>query len=452
MLARRSTAKASSTVGVGIRLPIPRATLRDRAARLVADGRQAAGVWRAGAVLLFIVVAYRYSLQTLVQEMGQESPLAYLGLIPFIALLLAVALARPQAGEPDIHDRYLDYIVGVPLITLALLLLLFAPAAVPSVYWLHRVDLLSLPLFVAGAISLAFGMRALVRIRAAVAFLLLAWPWPYIVFLDRELNWFTDTTAAAVKAMLHLIPVASVAPDGDFLVAHGANPSQSFTLTVSSACSGINSGLGFLIVGGAAAILMRGRRSLRILWLVAGAALMFVVNVARILLVLAAGRQWGEQFAIDVLHPLIGLVMILVATLVMLLLLPRFHLSLDHLVGLRRRDLSSKAVVRAKTRRAAGPGPTDRARRRQPRRNGCKRGHVALRVARLRLGPLAPVAKQRDGRTGRGVDLDRVSYLCLGNPIFRSRRNVDTLLRRRDLRSTQQRGTSGDHRRRDRHR
>src|ERR1700686_462878 len=217
MLARRSTAKATSTVGGGVSLPIARASVRGRVARLLADGRQAAGVWRAAAVLLCIVAAYHYSLQTLVQEMGQESPLAYLGLIPFIALLLAGALARPQAGEPDIHDRYLDYIIGVPLLTLALLLLLFAPAAVPSVYWLHRVDLLSLPIFVAAAISLAFGMRALVRIRAAVAFLLLAWPWPYIVFLDHELNWFTDTTAAAVKAMLHFIPVASVAPDGDFL-------------------------------------------------------------------------------------------------------------------------------------------------------------------------------------------------------------------------------------------
>ena len=338
MLARRSTANVTSTAGVGISLPMPGASVRDRAARVFAQRGQPAVVWRTAAVLLCIVAAYHYSLQTLVQEMGQESPLAYLGLVPFIALLLAVALGRSGSGEPDIHDRYLDYIVGVPLLTLALALLLLAPAAVPSVYWLHRVDLLSLPLFVAAAIALTFGMRALVRVRAAVAFLLLAWPWPYIVFLDRELNWFTDTTAAAVKAALHVIPVASVAPDGDFLVPHGVNLSQSFTLTVSSACSGINSGLGFLIVGSAAAILMRGRRSNRLLWLGAGVAVRFVGNVARILLVLGAGRLWGEQFAIDVLHPFIGLVMIVGATWVMLLLLPRFRLSLDHLVGARRRD------------------------------------------------------------------------------------------------------------------
>jgi exosortase/archaeosortase family protein len=315
--------------GVGDGPPPSGSSRGERTAPLLAKISNAAPFWRAIAVVLCVVAAYYYSLQTLVQEMGQESPLAYLGLIPFIALLLAVVLARPRRGEPDVHDRYLDYIVGVPLLTLAMVLLTLAPAALPSLYWLHRLDLLSLPLFVAGAIALTFGVRALLRVRAAVVFLFLAWPYPYVVFLDHELTWFTDTTAAAVKAMMKFIPVASVQPDGDFLVAHITAVSRTFSVSVSSACSGINSGLGFLIVGGAAAILMRGRRSLKLLWLAVGTALMFAVNVGRILLVLGAGRAWGEQFAINILHPALGLVMILAATLVMLLLLPRFHLSLD---------------------------------------------------------------------------------------------------------------------------
>ena len=292
------------------------------------DARHATAFWRAAAVVVCVVVAYNYSLQTLVQEMGQQTPLAYLGLVPLIALLLGVVLAQRRSGAPNIHDRYLDYIVGVPLLTLAMCLLIIAPEGLPSVYWLHRLDLLSLPLFAAGAISLAFGVRALVRVRAAVLFLFLAWPYPYIVLLDHELTWFTDTTAAAVKAVLQFVPVASVAPDGDFLVSHASGVSQSFIVSVSSACSGINSGLGFLIVGAAATILMRGRLWMKLLWLACGTAFLFVVNVGRILVVLAAGGVWGEHFAIDILHPLIGLAMILGATLVMLVWLPHFHLTL----------------------------------------------------------------------------------------------------------------------------
>lgn len=300
----------------------------ERGVRRIDNAVHATAFWRTAAVVVCVVLAYNYSLQTLVQEMGQQTPLAYLGLVPLIALLLGVVLAQRRSGAPDIHDRYLDYIVGIPLLTLAMGLLIVAPEGLPSVYWLHRLDLLSLPLFAAGAISLAFGVRTLVRIRAAVLFLFLAWPYPYVVLLDHELTWFTDTTAGAVKAVLQLIPVASVAPNGDFLVSHASGVSQSFTVSVSSACSGINSGLGFLIVGAAAAILMRGRLALKLLWLVSGTAFLFVVNVGRILLVLAAGGLWGEHFAIDILHPLIGLAMILGATLVMLLWLPHFHLSL----------------------------------------------------------------------------------------------------------------------------
>jgi exosortase/archaeosortase family protein len=328
----------------GVVLPSSSPSTRERAAGLLATAGKATPVWRAAAVVLCVVAAYYYSLQTLIQEMGQQTPLAYLGLIPPIALLLAVVLSRPRRGEPDVHDRYLDYIVGVPLLTLAMVLLIFAPGAVPSLYWLHRLDLLSLPLFVAGAIALAFGVRALLRVRAAVAFLFLAWPYPYVLLVDHQLSWFTDATAAAVKAMLHLVPVATVQINGDFLVSHATGVSKTFTVSVTSACSGVDSGLGFLIVGGAAAILMRGRRWRKLLWLAAGAALMFAVNVVRILLVLGAGRLLGEQFAIDVLHPVLGLVLILGATLVMLLLLPRFHLSLK-LPAIRRSTPSGTPAV-----------------------------------------------------------------------------------------------------------
>jgi exosortase/archaeosortase family protein len=327
MIASRRTARTSRPAP-GDGPPSSRWSLPANVTAPLKRAVHATAFWRIAAVVICVVAAYNFSLQTLFQEMSQQTPLAYLGLVPLIALLLAVVLALRRASGPDIHDRYLDYIIGVPLLTLAMGLVIFAPQGLPSVYWLHRLDLLSLPLFVAGAISLAFGVRALVRIRAAVLFLFLAWPYPYVVFLDHELSWFTDTTASAVKAVLQVIPVASVAPDGNFLVSHATGLSQSFTVSVSSACSGINSGLGFLLVGTAATILMRGRLALKVLWLAAGTTFLFAVNVGRILLVLGAGRIWGEHFAIDILHPLIGLAMILGATVVMLIWLPHFQLSL----------------------------------------------------------------------------------------------------------------------------
>src|SRR3981081_4523845 len=81
-------------------------------------------------------------------------------------------------SEPDIHDRQLDYIVGIPLVVGAVAIAYALPARLSTMFWVWRIDLLSLPLFAAGTVALVFGVRALWRMRAAIALLLLGWPLP----------------------------------------------------------------------------------------------------------------------------------------------------------------------------------------------------------------------------------------------------------------------------------
>lgn len=303
---------------------------------------------RVALVAGLVAFAYHYSLLTLWRELGQETPLAYLGLIPPLSLLLGAALAAPRPTEPDIHDRYLDYIVGVSLLGGALTLLLTAPTLLSSFFWLWRLDLLSLPLFAAGALALAFGVRMLWRIRVAVALLFLAWPLPYIRFLDRELSWFTDTTAAAVRGALRLLPVAHPLSGDNFAI---PNAGHNVILSIGSACSGVNSGLGFLLIGGGATVLMRGSRWRRLAWLLAGTGLLMALNVVRILMLFAATGLWGDRFALDILHPFVGLAFIAGAAVVMLALMPRFGLALP----LARRGPATGDVSRLPRARTAQP-------------------------------------------------------------------------------------------------
>src|ERR1700709_132312 len=53
--------------------------------------------------------ASHYSITSLARTLGSDTPLAYLGLVPVLALGLAWAKRRPVAYEPPIHDRQLDY-------------------------------------------------------------------------------------------------------------------------------------------------------------------------------------------------------------------------------------------------------------------------------------------------------------------------------------------------------
>jgi exosortase/archaeosortase family protein len=282
---------------------------------------------RLTASLVAIAGAYHYSLMTLVRALGLETPLAYLGLVPIMALGLALLRARPPADEPTIHDRQVDVIVAIPLLAAAVLIVTALPARLSSLFWVWRVDLLSMPFFVAAVVTLVFGVRALWRLRVAIAFLLLAWPLPYTAFLSRWLDGFTGVTISALTASLRHWHVGVPAPGSDgslFAVTHGG---KQFVLSVASSCSGVNGVVGFLLVGIAFTSLVRGRRSLKLLWLASGIALIWALNVVRLLIIFWAGSTWGERVAIDGLHPVIGLVLFCVGIAVMALTMPLFRLT-----------------------------------------------------------------------------------------------------------------------------
>jgi exosortase/archaeosortase family protein len=278
--------------------------------------------------LAIIVVAYHTSISTLIEGLSLDTPLAHLALVPAISLLLAVIHGKPKATEPPIHDRQLDWILGLPLVVAALAMNLLLPARLSTMFWVWRVDLLSFPFFVAGVVSLLFGVRTLWRIRAAILFLFLAWPWPYNQVLDRWLGEFTELTIAGLKFVLQFWHIASPATTGDgslFDIPHGA---ESVRLSVASACSGANGVVGFFLVGTAFLLVVEGNKWRKVAWLALGAAVVWVLNLVRILVIFLAAHKWGERVAIDGFHPFIGLVVFNVAVLLMLLLIRPFGLRL----------------------------------------------------------------------------------------------------------------------------
>jgi exosortase/archaeosortase family protein len=283
---------------------------------------------RPALALATIVVAYHTSISTLVEGLSLDTPLAHLALVPMIALLLAVIHGKPKPNEPPIHDRQLDWILGLPLVVGALAMNLLLPARLSTMFWVWRVDLLSLPFFVAGVVSLLFGVRTLWRIRAAVLFLFLAWPWPYNQVLDRWLGEFTKLTIHGLKAVLSHWHIAAPAVGGDgslFDIPHGT---ESVRLSVASACSGANGVVGFFLVGLAFVLVVDGGRWRKFAWLALGGALVWVLNLVRILIIFLAAHKWGERVAIDGFHPFIGLVVFNVAVLIMLMLIRPFGLHL----------------------------------------------------------------------------------------------------------------------------
>ncbi len=274
-----------------------------------------------GVLLVAVLVAYNYSLITLLQTADQQTPLAYISLVPAIALALAAIRARPLKPEPAIYDRHVDYTVGIPLIVAAVAINELLPARMSAMFWVYRIDLFTLPIFVAGAVAVIFGSRVLWRQKLAILFLFLAWPYPYQKTLLGVLNAFTNVTLMAMEKIAVWTSLAKPAGTLDntlFVVDHhGTN----FALSVVSACSGVNGVVGFLLVGSAFAAIVRGPMVRKVLWLAGGMALLWLINLGRITFIFFAGKEWGESIAINVFHPFIGLVTFSLGVLAMILLI-----------------------------------------------------------------------------------------------------------------------------------
>lgn len=304
--------------------------------------------WPLGFLVLSVGTAYHYSLLTLARTLDLDTPLAYLGLVPLIAVAVGTSRASAPVDEPDIHDRQLDLIVAGLLLGAALAVATILPGRLTTQFWVWRLDLLSLPLFAAGAVCLLFGTRMMWRLRAAIALLLLAWPVPYLKVLRFALDIGTELTSRAVAAIVGPTGLATaITASGDVILAV-AGPHCAFHLAVASQCAGVNSVVGFLLVGAGFAAVATGSRRRKALWLLAGGTLVWSLNLARILVIVAAGRQWGERTAVDVVHPYLGLVTFTVATVLMALSAPAFGIQLPRSSAARQRPVrrgGRKALV-----------------------------------------------------------------------------------------------------------
>src|ERR671934_106054 len=129
--------------------------------------------------------------------------------------------------------------------------------------------------------------------------------------------------AGFIAQRLHLAAPVPSSGDGVFELHHGH---KTFSLSVGSACSGVNSLVGFFILGIFALYFVEGRLSRRLAWLAVGASLVWTANVARILVLFAVASGFGERAAIALLHPVAGIVALNLAVLLLLALMRRFHL------------------------------------------------------------------------------------------------------------------------------
>jgi exosortase/archaeosortase family protein len=303
--------------------------------RLQQSAGSRSGLLAGLAVVAVGLAAYRFTLWSLAADLRLDTPLAYLPLIPLFSAYLAVDAVRRQRGEaPPAREGAIDALVGLPLMIVALLLVTALPVISSTYYWSDRPDVLSLALFLIGATTLCFGLGWVWRLRWAFVFLLLMWPGLYLHALTGVLSGFSSSTNGVLNILVRHLPLgAHLGGTSGLLVVQQAGSGIPLQISVSSACAGSDTGLGFALVGGAVLVTRRGAVWRRVLWLGVGLLAAFALNVARIASILLIARHGSARFALEGYHATVGLVAFTVLLITMVVLLPRFGLHLPDAAG-----------------------------------------------------------------------------------------------------------------------
>ncbi len=286
--------------------------------------------WRLGAVVLLGLGPFVPSILAMRDFLLADNAL---GFTPF-ALMLAVYLfwlrSHGQQG-PSTRDLFTDVFVMAPLVATAFFILFVTPGQLSWYFWLNRMDLAALAPW-ATAVALAFlGYQQVLRTWPAWAMLVLAWPYPSVMVQRAISDGFVDATVAvgAFAVRFLRLPYAQDPADSQIFTSTHLPEGENFTLIVADVCSGTAVTLGFFVVGTGLALMSRGKAAQRTKWLLTGLGLAFASNVVRVVVLLTLATSTNRDFALEQVHPMLGLALFCLVVLVMLLLLRPFGLHFD---------------------------------------------------------------------------------------------------------------------------
>ncbi len=285
-LARRRHGQSKSDAQDAVRF----AAYLARTAALAGSRVLQSSMFRAVAVGLLALVYVR-SLRTLVGGWSPSDAATVSCIVPLLSVPLFFRFARPSEHEPSTRDRHRDDIVGLTLLAIALFMLWTFPHDVGIASWVHRIDLLSFPCFVAGAIVVLFGTATLWRLRIPLLFLLLAWPPALRTIADAASAPLGDTTRAVVRPLAAWI--------GDIVV--GANGFTVANRTIRVA-PGWNATAVVLLVTTAALVISLVRlhgAARRVAFVVFAATIAWLVNLGCVVFAIFAANLGATGIARD---------------------------------------------------------------------------------------------------------------------------------------------------------
>ncbi len=276
---------------------------------------------KVGILVGSILSIYSTDLQVAFNEATKSELSSYILILPFLVAYLVYrkreAFRAAVAFDSINRKGTLEVVSGVTLIVAALTF--FWSGSFSSYALEYRI--VSLPLFLMGALSVLFGWNTfrVAIFPSLMLFFLTPVPVEVVANIGGALSFYT--TAASVQ----IVRVLGVDANNITLYDTPAIQFDSLvggkvTFVVSIVCSGLYSLTGFAAFAAFASYIPRGKAWARASLFLVGFALVYGLNILRITVILMIGRYYGEGAALSVFHTLGGAILIFLGTLGLLYL------------------------------------------------------------------------------------------------------------------------------------
>ena len=271
------------------------------------------------AILAPLILIYWQDLEIVASDALNSEVMNYILVIPFF---IAYALYRKrrmlQAVIPMENPKHMqrtEAIVGISLLLTAFILYWHGS------YTFYPIEyhLLSMPIFLAGAIMLVYNWQTLRQLFFPLALLLFLEPLPFQVanMVGFQISALSSIAAYGLLKLFGLpvtlttlqTPVITIETQG------GEIP-----LAIDIACSGLYSLTGFAAFAVFATFIMRGTIWKRVALFAIGFPAIYGLNIVRIATIVWIAYGWGEGAAMQTFHLVGGSVLIFIATIVLLTL------------------------------------------------------------------------------------------------------------------------------------
>jgi len=212
--------------------------------------------------------------------------------------------------------------IGLIVFALFVICTIYLRSAFSFVFMSYRLDLLVLPLGIAGLIIVLFGFKSINYFKALLVYALFASP--ILMSPIFELNApFAEMNTIIVYSILHFFASSAT------YILPGTIKLNGYVLGIGESCAGIGALIAIVMFLVPVAYLYDGKNINKFYWVFSGFLLLLLLNVLRMFAIATAWFEYGPNASTSFAHSFAGIFIFYISLIVIILLAGKFGLKLQ---------------------------------------------------------------------------------------------------------------------------